>query len=275
MRAEDVCARRADAALACAAALPTRDAARLAHALYTFGRLPLTDRWVSALAAHGGVVGLLDLDRLQHADAVLARRWTARGRGRTAATWLLWDRAPRPAARSTPPRRARATYKLYLAPTPSAMPDAVAPALATLARSGAFAFKVAATAAALLRPDKLVAHFHTRAALDAAAAMLRPALDGVPAHPVPFTAAITPDGLLSWGMDPPRRTPDAADAGAAWPSSWRGWVTARLGAYLADAPDDAEDGAAARRAAYARRRLADDGVDVAAWTPRAPRWGAP
>ena len=53
-------------------------------------------------------------------------------------------------------------------------------------------------------------------------------LGSCPAHGVPFTAEISPDGLLSWGADPPGRSfSDGADS-----TSWRMWVTRRLAEYL-------------------------------------------
>lgn len=256
-------ARLSDAAIACAAARPTRDADHIARRLYDYGRLPLTDAWLATVAAHGGPAGYLDLGRLRRIDPTFVRRWAPREGARSTAGWLVWDRASRRhPARPT----ARAIYKLYVAPAPTAMPRAL-PVIATIARSDAFAFKVAATGPALLRPDKLVAYFHTRVALEAAAAALRPALDGVLAHPVPFTAAIVDDGMLSWGMDPP----DGTRGRALTPGSWRGWLTARLGAYLAEGPEGEAATASIQRA---RQRLEHDGIDVSTWAPHAPRWGA-
>ena len=257
--------RLSDVALAYAATLHTLDGGALARRLYDFGRRPLTDHWLSTVAARGGVRGLLDLDRPREADRAFARRWAPRHATHAEHSWIVWDRAPR--SRRTRPT-ARATYKLYVAPTPATTPSAFRTAAAALARSGAFAFKVAAGAHALLRPDKLVAYFHTRDALDAAAAALRSELHGMPAQPVPFTAALTPDGLLSWGTDPPGMPPAGAEGITG--TSWRAWVTTRLGAYLALAR--VTNGSALAPADFARRRLALDGVDVERWAPIAPRW---
>ena len=69
----------------------------------------------------------------------------------------------------------------------------------------------------LTRPDKLVAYFSRLDDLQEAGARLHRRLGGCPVHGVPFTAELSPDGLLSWGADPPRTAPGQ-------PESWRLWI---------------------------------------------------
>lgn len=153
-----------------------------------------------------------------------------------------------------------ARYKLYVSPTPEALPDAVAAVAIGLADvDGAVAFKVGRGAGGVRRPDKLVAYFRSLEALHAGAGAVQTMIDGYPAHGVPFTAALSPDGLLSWGMDPP--------AGPAIGTSWRMWVAHRLAEHLlvaARAPFGETP-----PAQVAVERLGLDGVDTERWVPTA------
>ncbi len=96
---------------------------------------------------------------------------------------------------------------------------------------------------------------------------LRPALAGLAADGVPFTAACSADGLLSWGIDPP------AEPGADLASreSWRLWLTNRLALALV-----AARGAAATMPPwqFALARLALAGIDPRSWAPGEVNWAA-
>jgi hypothetical protein len=258
--------RLSEAAVAYAAALGSLDGAAVAGRLYEFGRLPVTDEWLSTVRAHGGVRGFLDVARIGPNTDAHARRWLFGDPAVTDRSWLDWRRVESGRSGSRATRARRAVYKLYVAPAPAALPGVLHDVGEVAARSRAFAFKVAASAALLLRPDKVVLHFRSRDALHATADTLRAALHGAPAQPVPFTAQLHPDGLLSWGMDPPA----PVQLGATSYASWRQWLTARLGTYLAIA----REAGAPAPTAVALRRLARDGVDVETWAPDRPRWDA-
>jgi hypothetical protein len=100
------------------------------------------------------------------------------------------------------------------------------------------------------------------------AAAAAPALSGCPPHGVPFTAALTPDGLLSWGVDPPRSSCLPGWRGV---ESWRLWVTDRLARALLRARSLGCADLPPWR--YARLRLALEGVDTAEWLPADVDWG--
>ena len=134
-------------------------------------------------------------------------------------------------------------------------------------RFGAFHLKVGGLLQSVLRPDKLVLYFASERDLRSAAATLESALDGFPAHGVPFTAALTADGLLSWGIDPGGPLPEAAPETA---ESWRVWVCSRLAVALIAANAIDTGGVAARD--FALGRIALEGVDVATWTPVGRAW---
>ena len=129
------------------------------------------------------------------------------------------------------------------------------------ARYGARALKIGGDIYGLLRPDKLVIYFETFEALAHAAQRLSGELANIPAHGVPFTAALGSSELLSWGLDGL-----GLDARTSLPMSWRQWVTLRVAAALAvakrETPID-EDAVGA----FVHRRLALDGVDARTWTP--------
>jgi hypothetical protein len=78
---------------------------------------------------------------------------------------------------------------------------------------------------------------------------------------VPFTAAVTNDGLLSWAIDPPR----GRGSGARDPVSWRSWITGRLAEHLVAGRGGGSDDAEPWQVALARVRL--DGVDPTTWVP--------
>lgn len=174
--------------------------------------------------------------------------------------WRLYDhRLPRSRIERDQPR-----YKLYVSPHPSAAAEAFAAVVTAVAEVGAPRFKVANDAYGLLRPDKLIVYCTERSMIDALAERLTPLLAGVPAHGVPFTAALTADGLLSYGIDPP---PAARIDGwsATSERSWRVWIARWLARTIErqrrDEPDHPEPWA------YALDRLRFEGVDPHTWTP--------
>ncbi|MFZ2114048.1 MAG: hypothetical protein WAU77_10000 [Solirubrobacteraceae bacterium] len=231
---------------------------QLAARLYGYGRRPITaalrERLPSVtdieehlgIDAQGGSRALLDADWIEVAPEPRATqrywrtwhaRWAPGGGGR-------WDGG----------------YKLYVSPSLSALGDALASVSGSLAGAhGVRAFKVAERLDGLCRPDKLVVYFDRLEDLQAGAFRLRDELAGTPAHGVPFTAAITSDGLLSWGADPPLL--DGARA------SWRQWVTERLAEYL-----EATSGSGIESWQFALRRLRLAGIDPDSWVPTNGMW---
>jgi hypothetical protein len=101
----------------------------------------------------------------------------------------------------------------------------------------------------ICRTDKIVVYFNDLDALHETAQELAMRLHGVPAQGVPFTAAVTEDGLLSWAVDP-RAT------------SWRHWLVGRLAEHLVQGRRE-DDGLPPWR--YALQRLGLDGVDTDRW----------
>jgi hypothetical protein len=227
----------------------------LALRLYLYGRWPVSPAWKRRLGSEGALDAFLGLP-------YAAGGWTEIPAEATA-PWRMW----RPRGRMELGERS-AGYKLYVSAALDALPDAlpaVAEALAPV--RGASGFKMARDVHGLCRPDKLVAYFTRLDDLREAAAELRERLAGCRAQGVPFTAEITADGLLSWGVDPP---PDRELRAAAEPNSWRFWIVRRLAAYVADAR--VHDPSAQEPWLFALERLRLDGVDTDTWIPGSRIW---
>jgi len=147
----------------------------------------------------------------------------------------------------------QAACKLYVSPQPADLAEAF-PAIADVfTEMSVRSFKVGRGIEGLLRPDKLVAYFDDRDALDRVAKALCRRLENCAAQPVPFTADAGGDGLLSWGTDPPLGSNGL---------SWRSWITRQLaeGLKLARPATDSDAVAAALR------HVAAHGVESATWT---------
>lgn len=237
------------------AALDHAERLRLPHVdaltarLYRYHRVPLSGRWTRTYP-----------DRAAVLDALGAARPTAGWDGpiepATLPGWLCWARQEGRAV-----GRAGFPYKLYVSPHVADLPVVLPATVGALATSAASRFKIAASAAGLLRPDKIVVHLRNAAELAAVAVHLTAALAGIRPHGVPFTAELAGAGLLSWGGDPPAADAPAGDGS----ESWRYSVCRRLAEHLVAA--QAAPLRRVRPAEYALVRLAADGVDVACFAP--------
>lgn len=248
------------AALRHAQRLPLEDPLELSFRLYAYHRRPLTPGWRRRLDSPRAVEEFLGAGRALDGWEPL--------RAAPAEGWRSWRLRGAPDAPSQP---SAPTYKLYLSPVPEALPEAFPAVAAALAAARALSFKVGADAAGLLRPDKLVAYFPDFESLAGAAGLLAERLAGTPPHGVPFTAEVGGDGLLSWGMDPPRREGGPGPRGEA---SWRLWLTHRLARALLALRDGdktaATGGEEPWRLALERLRL--EGVSTETWTPGPRLW---
>ena len=253
---DDAVSRLSRQALAYANALPIEDAQVLSARLYFFNRVPVSAAQTRALASPSVILRHLGLDTK---GSALATHWQRSRRARAVDGWTVFV-----------PRHGKATrrpaFKLYVAPTFAALGRTVAATLEAISPDDVCRFKLGRDVYGLLRPDKMVLYCDDFPALQRTAERLLVALQGIPAQPVPFTAALSDDGLLSWGADPP---PDQAQV-LSWQEreSWRLWVTNRLAAALLEARRDA----AVDACRFALRRLELEGVDVGTWAPRHDLW---
>jgi hypothetical protein len=235
------------------ARVETLTTSELAVRLYAYGYLPVPRRPGRSMPDRGTVLGWLGAGPGGAALDALHRSWRLVDQGSSSDPWLRWH------ARSVRDHGAGPAktwlHKLY--PAVDQLPEAVgALAWACTTLPKVRAFKIATGVAAVRRPDTIVVHFTDADSLRDGAETMRRRLVGMPARGVPFTAPVTTDGLLSWGVDPP-----AGPRGSA--ASWRQWVSLRLAEHLQPAgladPDEPEPWR------LALCRLAEGGVDPVRW----------
>lgn len=215
----------------------------LARWLYAFGRLPRTPAIERDLGPDDEPMGVLGLGRGGAVRRVLEDHFVASADSGWY-SFLSW-----------PPRLDVApVYKLYVSPRPEALADVFPVVAARFVECDVRSFKVGRGCDGLLRPDKVVAYFTTRAHVAEAASALERALAGCPVQGVPFTAELGGEGLLSWGIDP---------GGGVTKTSWRSWVTKRLAASLASGAGATHDG----RMGAALADISTAGVDPDSWAP--------
>lgn len=251
------------AAVRYAQALPLPEPA-LTDRLYAYGRTPVSPRLLRRLPDAAAVAAHLGLDPGGAVLASVRRRWAeAPTHGAGHRHWRTWHaRGARPGGSG----RAYRVHKLYLSPTLDGLPTAVeAVAGSPAVARGASAWKVGVDLHGLCRPDKLVVYFEALDDLQQAAHELAGRLAGCPAHGVPFTAAVTADGLMSWGTDPVMA--DQPGGGAV---SWRMLVSQRLAHYLVLAR--AGDPGATEPWQFALDRLRLSGIDPDTWRYTGADW---
>lgn len=242
-------------ALQYAAELSISDPATLAQRLYAYNQIPCSQRWLRLLPDAASVREYLGVERPAVAKA-LDTAWRALPVN-DGSPWTAWRSKRRDS--SDPFEK---TFKLYVSPACSALPEAFAETAVTFARSRGFQWKAGRGVRGLLRPDKIVAYFHRFSDLQETAARLVAKLDGCSPHGVPFTCEVAGAGLLSWGLDPPR---DERTVSWLSQTSWRSRICNRLGASLALYKTAAQPGVSP--AEFATERLRLEGIDPDTWTP--------
>jgi hypothetical protein len=237
---------------------PIREVATLSARMYFYNRLPASPFWRRQFATRAAVAEHLGLQRGAPTAEALRKSWWSPPAPLTFEGWTRWQSRSeqRVHQESTP------TYKLYVSPDMRFVREGFEATVHVLTRERAPSLKVGSDLYGLLRPDKIVAYFESLDHLQTTADRLRDELQGCPAHGVPFTAELTPDGLLSWGIDPP---PGRPIPGWRERESWRLWVTNRLATALLAARTTGP--AAVEPWQFALERLRADGVDPVTWIP--------
>jgi hypothetical protein len=237
----------------------------LAGRLYSYGQRPVSPALkrrmpdVRAVDEFAGIAPDGPVGRTLGAAGWVERRQDAGG---GVAPWRFW--APGTGRRERRNGQSGAMYKLYVSPTLDGMPETVAAVAGSLATSpGVRGFKVARDVIGLCRTDKIVGYFDRLEDLRHGASRIVEELAGTSAQGVPFSAAITLDGLVSWGVDPP------SDGAAR--TSWRAWVVERLAEYLR-AGGQGEDAGEVEPWQFALERLRLAGVDTDTWVPASGIW---
>jgi hypothetical protein len=255
---QGVLARLAQEALEYAQALDIEDAGLLSTRLYFYNRVPLSPVWKRRLPGRETVARYFDLENRGVNRRSLGDRWVEMKPTSQLDSWFRWDARYNRAA-ETEPRR---TYKLYLSPKPELVREAFRALVLVLADVPAQHFKIGSDPVGLLRPDKIVIYFWSLEHLNEAATRIAESLNGCPVQGVPFTAASSQDGLLSWAID----WAQGNSSVTRWEwESWRLWITNRLATALIAAKRAKTSGIEPWRFATERLRL--EAVDTDTWTP--------
>jgi len=262
--ARGVVARLSVEAIKYAQALDIADSIRLSTRMYLYNRLPASPAWKRRFPSTDAVAEHLEVHRGGKQRVLLERAWVSTGPVRDNPGWLSWSARDRSTGGHGGPG-----YKLYVSPRCEGIREAFAATLEAIAQAGAHHFKIGNDIYGILRPDKLVAYFDRFEAVQDAAGRLGQRLKDLPAHGVPFTAALDKDGLLSWGMDPPREQHLLAWQGP----SWRRWITDRLAVSILSAK--AAQSGPVEPWQFALNRLKLEGIDPSTWTPTQAIWDQP
>jgi hypothetical protein len=250
-------------ALCYAQMLPLDDAQALSRRLYAYNGRPLTPAWKRQYPSSAAVAQSLGIQPGGPNRRRLQAHWMAARTTTPGGGWFAWHARHRRTTR----RASKTSFKLYVSPDPASLPDAFAAIVSLSATLGAVGFKVGKNAHGLLRPDKLVIYYTRLDALAEGADRLRQELGGCPAQGVPFSAAITTDGLLSWGIDPPLAAQTPLPL---MQESWRLWITNRLARALLAAR--ASPVAEIEPWQFALDRMRLEGVDTETWAPGKRMW---
>ena len=243
-----------------AACLTDAPRGELAAQLYAHHRRPLTPLLASRFGSGQEVRRFLGVRPGDSTYVRLAAGWSEYV-GDSDGSWIVW----RPRSASGREREAL-RHKVYLSPGHLELPSFLERFAPLLDASGAAQFKFGGTAHAILRPDNVVVYFREREAALAAARRFERGTRGVAGQGVPFTSQVGSSGLVSWGIDPPRRDGERVPESRA---TWRLWVCFALARYLRRAAGTfpAED-----RVDYALARIALDGVSPATWAADPETW---
>jgi hypothetical protein len=254
--AQGVLARLSLEAIQYGQALDMSDSLQLSARMYHYNRVPASPFWKRRFPSAGAVAEHLQARRLAKGRLLPDQEGTPAD----TSGWLSWsaaDRARPPGARE---------YKLYVSPRCDQLREALAATLEAASQAGGRHLKVGNDVYQILRPDKMVAYFDRFENVQEAARQIDKRLQGMAAHGVPFTAALDEAGLLSWGMDPPRRTYLLSWQGP----SWRRWITDRLAAALLSAKSAPPGAVEPWQFALDRLRL--EGIDTDTWAPAQALW---
>jgi hypothetical protein len=232
------------------------DASMLGARIYFYNREPASPRLMSEYPTETEVARRLGVSPRTESGDRLSRKWAEMPADPANAGWRVWKRKHKGKGKSG------SGYKLYVSPRTDALSEAFSAAAETFGETGVQRFKVGRDIYGMLRPDKLVAYFSTEEHVRETAERLYTRLGGIAAHGVPFTCELHGDGLLSWGMDPPKRTQVLP-----WQErqSWRLWVVNKLATALLAAKAQPSDAVEPWKFALERVRL--DGIETNSWTP--------
>jgi hypothetical protein len=229
----------------------------LSRKLYSYNTLPWDEQARSAFTAKHSVKEFLFSTGGKEIKNLLKNSWEPTNLEEKK-YWFSWWKQKREIKLTGYSRQV--TFKLYISPAIEYIPKVFEQAVRILSASDAFSFKIGSTIEGLIRPDKMVAYFCSKAALMDVADLLKKELGGVTAHGVPFTAQIDESGILSWGIDPA----DSEVLPSVEAGSWRMKVTDQLALAIGQARADQLD--IGRSIQFIRTKLLTLGISTTDWT---------
>ncbi|MEQ6122817.1 hypothetical protein AAON49_01285 [Pseudotenacibaculum sp. MALMAid0570] len=109
--------------------------------------------------------------------------------------WFYWQR-------KNIDRKEDLPFKLYVSPEPKDLPFVFRKVAETSIKLSAPIFKLGSTSSGIHRPDKMVMYFKNWEELNSFAQSLLPSIENCKSQRVPFTYSLSPNGLLSYGIEP-------------------------------------------------------------------------
>jgi hypothetical protein len=241
--------------------LDVTDSFQLSSRMYLYNTVPVSPSWKRTFPSADAVAEHLGIQGGGRTRSLLEEHWMSVPAPSDNQGWFVWASKGRGGA----PVAGRC-YKLYVSPRAEHVREGFQAAVEVLTEVHAATFKIGKDVYGMLRPDKLVAYFGSLDEVHGTAERLRRRLKGLPAQGVPFTADVDGEGLLSWGLDPPR-----GEHLLAWQGpSWRRWITDRLAVALLSAKVAAPGPLAPWQFALERLRL--EGIDTTTWSPARNLW---
>jgi hypothetical protein len=239
---------------------PLEDPQAISSWLYGYNCIPMSPSWARRFSSPEDVTHLLGLQTGGAVEAILnSGNYTHH----QVVGWHSWQSMTNEWKRDDD----RPTYKLYISPHPNDLAEMLPAIVQCFVNTQVPAFKLGIDGFGLLRPDKLIAYFSTYDALEETARSLEKVISGYPVQGVPFTAALTKNGILSWGIDPPVSGQIPGWRGI---ESWRVWIANLLARAILRAK--ALGDRTMEPWQYALLRLRLEGVKIQTWLPAVSMW---
>lgn len=255
---EGMISRLSLAAIRYAESLSINDITRLSARMYFYNRYPVNPELQRRYPSQESISSYLKINRDSHVQNTLNMDWTQITVNQGNDVWRIFRNKLFDKSFDD----SEAIYKLYISPQFEALHDLFPLLLDLLTDTQVPRFKIGGNLASLLRPDKIVCYFQNFEELTNVADILSKKLDGVSVQGTPFTAEISQDGLLSWGVDPPN---NQQMIGWQERETWRLWITNRLASALISAKTSKDKTIESWQ--FALQRLKLDGINTKTWTP--------
>jgi hypothetical protein len=233
----------------------------LSARMYFYNRIPVSPRWTNRISSAADFAHFLGIEAGTEICHLLESKWIRRKPSPKNPRWFIWH------SHKHMNEQVRLPYKVYLSPMCEDLKDTLRITLPIITELEIPAFKLGLGLHGILRPDKFVIYLSSYEKLKALVNTLLRVLRGIRAHSIPFTSVIDAEGLISWGMDPPRTHLLSTWQG----TSWRKWVTDHLAVALLMAKNESS-GTSMLPSEFALQRLRLEGVNTETWTPSNIPW---